>query len=208
MTGSVWLALGLLIGALGGVAIARMLRPRAPRRHGSAGDRRIVFPFSGTSITQRALDATLRLAEAEGATLMPVYLARVPLRLPLDAPLPRQGRFATELLETIDQVASRRGIPVDARIERGRSVRHALRELVEHESFYRMVVATATREHDGLEPEDIAWALRYMPGEIVALRPGDTPIADLPAHLTRSVRFTNWFTGRRTVPMRSVAHTS
>ena len=40
---------------------------------------------------QRALDAALRLAHAEDATLVPIFLARVPLHLPLDAPLPRQS---------------------------------------------------------------------------------------------------------------------
>ena len=32
----------------------------------------------GSALSQRALDAALRLARAEGATLMPVFLARVP----------------------------------------------------------------------------------------------------------------------------------
>lgn len=205
MTPFAWLCLGLVVGVAAGLASARILRLGAVRRLTPKHGRRIVFPFVGTAITRRALDAAMRLAEAEHATLVPVYLARVPLHLPLDAALPRQAKIATDLLETIDQVASRRGIPVETRIERGRSVRHALGRLADHERFYRMVMATATREHDGLEPEDVAWALRYVPGEIVVLRPGDTPIANLPQHLTRSGLFANWLVARRGTSVKAVS---
>ncbi|MGH3100358.1 MAG: hypothetical protein ACRDPU_05175, partial [Thermoleophilia bacterium] len=51
---------------------------------------RILFPFVGRALSRRALDAALRLARADGASLVPVFLAQVPMRLPIDAPLPRQ----------------------------------------------------------------------------------------------------------------------
>jgi hypothetical protein len=61
---------------------------------------------------------------------------------------------------------------VDARIERGRTVRHALRELIAHERFERMVVAAgADRTGEGFDPEDVAWLLVHVPGELIALRP-------------------------------------
>ena len=37
------------------------------------------------------------------------------------------------MLEAIEQRATAQGVPVDARIERGRSYRHALASLLEHE---------------------------------------------------------------------------
>ena len=46
----------------------------------------ILLPFTGRAISRRALDAALRIARAENATLMPAYLAIVPMQLPLDAP--------------------------------------------------------------------------------------------------------------------------
>jgi hypothetical protein len=60
---------------------------------------------------------------------------------------------------------------VDSRIERGRTVRHALRRLMEEESFDRIVVAGASNGHDGFTSEDIAWLLDQAPSEIVILRP-------------------------------------
>ena len=108
----------------------------------------------------------------EGATLMPVYLALVPLRLSAEVPLPAEAAQALPLLEAIEQRALRAHVPVDSRIERGRTVRHALRELMEHERFERMVVAAgANGGGEGFTAEDVAWLVQHAPGELIALRP-------------------------------------
>ena len=88
---------------------------------------------------------TLRLARAEGATLVPVYLVTVPLHLALEAPLPAKCEHAMPLLEAIEQRAARLHVPVDSRIETGRSPRHALRRALEHGRYDRIVVPAATR---------------------------------------------------------------
>jgi hypothetical protein len=46
-----------------------------------------------------------------------------------------------------------------------------LRELVEHETFDRLVVTASAGSSDGFKPEDIASLLENAPGEIVVLRP-------------------------------------
>ena len=77
--------------------------------------------------SRAALEATLRLARAREATLMPAYLAIVPHHLSLEAAVPvREAEAAVPLLELIEQRATAAGVAVDARIERGRSPRHAL----------------------------------------------------------------------------------
>ena len=126
----------------------------------------------GSALSQRALDAALRLARAESATLMPVFLARVPLTLPLDSPLPRQAAICLRLQEAIEQRAAAFGVPVDARVERGRTYRHALRQTIATERFERIVMAAATDGGPGFGPDDVAWLLATAPGEIVVLRPG------------------------------------
>ncbi|HEX4364874.1 MAG TPA: universal stress protein [Solirubrobacteraceae bacterium] len=136
-----------------------------------AAVRRILMPFTGTTISQRALESALRLAQAEGATLMPGYLVRVPLHLPLDAPLPRQCTSAMAILEAIEQRATLRGVPVDARIERGRSYRDALRRLLATERFDRVVVAASATGQAGLTGEDLVWLLDRAPAEVLILRP-------------------------------------
>jgi hypothetical protein len=128
---------------------------------------------SPTLSPQRALDAALRLARADDATLVPVFLACVPLHLPLDTPLPRQSDIAMRLQEAIEQRAASFEIPVDARVERGRTARHALRQTIADEHFDRIVIAAATHGARGFGPDDVAWLLEHAPGEIVVLRPGE-----------------------------------
>jgi hypothetical protein len=152
-------------------------RRRRPARLSSASAGRILFPFIGGALSQRALDAALRLARAEDATLVPVFLARVSMHLPIDTPLPRQGAVALSLQEAIEQRATAWGIPVDARIERGRTYRHALRQTFEHERYDRIVLAAAARGSTGFDAGDVAWLLDNASGEIVVLRPDrDTTI--------------------------------
>ncbi len=152
-------------------------RRRRPTKLPTAGAGRILFPFTAGALSQRALDAALRLARAEDATLVPVFLARVSMHLPIDTPLPRQSGVALSLQEAIEHRATAWGIPVDARIERGRTYRHALRQTFEHEHYDRIVLAAAARGNDGFNAGDVAWLLDNAAGEIVVLRPdSDTTI--------------------------------
>jgi hypothetical protein len=155
----------LVVGAL----YLRDVRRRAHAMRTSP--KRVLFPFVGRALSRRGLDAALRLARADGATLMPVLLVTVPMRLPLDTALPRDCRVGMPLLETIEQRAFAFGVPVDARVERGRTVRHALREAIAHQRFDRVVVAAARGRSEGVHADDIGWLLEEAPGEVVVVRP-------------------------------------
>jgi nucleotide-binding universal stress UspA family protein len=141
--------------------------------------RRILFPFVGETVSQSALDASLRLARAEHATLVPAYIATVPLQRKLDAPIPDDCAGAMPLLEVIERRAARLNVPVDARIETGRTARHALRRLADRETFDRMVIP-ASDSRDGFSAEDIAWLLENVDGEIVVLRAAGPKHVDAP----------------------------
>jgi hypothetical protein len=174
------------------------LRRHPTLRAPEAESRRILFPFVGSALSQRALDASLRLARAESATLMPVFLARVPLTLPLDAPLPRQAAICLRLQEAIEQRAAAFGVPVDARVERGRTYRHALGQTIANERFERIVMAAASDGGPGFGPDDVAWLLATAPGEIVVLRPGaEDQLVPTPPRPRRA-----GFSGRRGAPAR------
>jgi nucleotide-binding universal stress UspA family protein len=161
----------LLLGLFGGYLIA------SSRRRGKRSERpqeihQILLPFTGTEISRRAVDAALRLARAEDAALMPAYLAAVPKQLPLDCAIPNEAAQAMSILEAIEQRATAQGVPVDARIERGRSYRHALRRLLESETFDRVVVSATATGAAGLSGEDLVWLLEKAPAEVLILRPG------------------------------------
>src|SRR4051794_32816494 len=105
-------------------------RPRRPPPPPANGAERILFPFVGAAPSERALEACLRIARIEHATLVPAYLLSVPMALHLDAPRPSACGTAFELLEAIEQRGAAAGVPVDGRIGRGRTLRHAMRELM------------------------------------------------------------------------------
>lgn len=162
--------LALAAGLGGGYLLARS-RLRSGRR-GAEPVHRILLPFTGAEISVRAIDAALRLARAEEAELMPAYLAEVPMRLPLDCSIPREAGKAMAMLEAIEQRAAAQGVPVDARIERGRSYRHALARLLESERVDRVVVPAGTADGgEGLSGEDLIWLIDKAPAEVLILRP-------------------------------------
>jgi nucleotide-binding universal stress UspA family protein len=171
VTAALIAAIAILAAGSGLLGAARLRDRRQRARTMGASARRVLLPFTGRALSRRALDGALRLALADGATLVPVFLAQVPMRLPLDTPLPRECTQGMPLLETIEQRAAAVGVPVDARIERGRTHRHALREAIEHERYDRLVVAAASLRSEGFRGDDIAWLLDNAPGELVIIRP-------------------------------------
>jgi hypothetical protein len=146
---------------------------RLRRTRGGGSARRILFPFNGSTVSGAALELTLSLAKAQDATLVPAYLAVMPHQLSLDGAVPvRESEAAVPLLELIEQRATKAGVPVDARIGRGRTPRHALTALMESERFDTVLVAAATGASDGFEAGDVAWLLESSPAEVLVLRPG------------------------------------
>jgi hypothetical protein len=170
---SVWDVLIPLLALVIGVAVTIVvMRRRRAAAEPPAARAKILFPFVGTELSERALQATIRLAWAEGAVVVPGYLATVPQRLPLDMPLGRSCDEAFSVFEAIEQRAARVGVPVDGRIARGRNVRHALRELMAEVPASRIVVAASNgNRHDGFGVDDIAWLLRNARGEVLVVRP-------------------------------------
>jgi nucleotide-binding universal stress UspA family protein len=134
--------------------------------------RRVLFPFVGSVLSEPTLEATLRIARARGATLMPAYVAIVPRNLSLDAPLGNESAGALALLEVIEQRAAKAEVDVDSRIVRGRTARHAVQLLIRDEDFDSIVIPARTGASDGFDPADVAWVLESAPGEVLVLRPG------------------------------------
>ncbi len=167
----VLIGVALLAGLAGGYWIARS-RWGGRRSERPEVVHQILLPFTGTAISRRAVDAALRLARAEHATLMPAYLAAVPKQLPLDCSIPAEAAKAMPMLEAIEQRATAQGVAVDSRIERGRSSRHALARLLDRERFDRVVVPATAEVGAGFSGDDLVWLLERAPAEVLILRPG------------------------------------
>ena len=75
------------------------------------------------------------------------------------------------LLEAVEHAALRAHVPVDARIERGRTPINALSRLWDAETFDRILVPAEAPGHPGFCAKDLAWMLKHAPSETLVLRP-------------------------------------
>jgi hypothetical protein len=167
-------ALIIVVALAAGLAGGWWLPPngrRPARRAATGSERRILLPFTGTSMPRRSFEAAVRLARAEDAIIMPAFLANVPRHLPIDAPLPAQCLQAMPLLEANEQKAMAAGVAVDARVGRGRSYRDALRHVMSDEPVDRIIVSASANPRMGLNPQDLQWLLEKAPAEVLILRP-------------------------------------
>jgi len=162
----------VLVIALAAALVYRSRPPRPLRPPPSA--RRILLPFTGSSLDPTVVDAAIRIARAESAVLVPAYLLRVPLEYSENSPLTKEVAVAMPLLEAVERAALSCGVPVDARIEKGRTPTHALSRLWEVEEFDR-VIAPAPADNrsgsSGFSPKDLTWILTNSPTETVVLKP-------------------------------------
>jgi hypothetical protein len=150
-------------------AVWRFRRPPRPR---PATKSRILVPFTGGGLEPHVLEAAVRIARAEEATLVPAYLIVTPFEFALDAPMQRQAAVAMPLLEAVEHASLRAGIPVDARVESGRTPTHALQRLWQVERFDRIVApAPGGKNAAGFSEKDLAWLLTHAPSETLILKP-------------------------------------
>ncbi len=167
MTAAV-VALGFLVVVLAAALVAnRGVHLRRPQ----PGSRRILVPFTGGTLDPAVLAAAIRIAQTQDATLVPAYLLRVPLQYPEDSPLAREVEVALPLLEAVEHAALRAGVPVDARVEKGRTPTHALRRLWEVEQFDWIVAPASDGEDGGFTLKDVTWILAHAPSQTVLLKP-------------------------------------
>jgi hypothetical protein len=75
------------------------------------------------------------------------------------------------LLEAVEHAALRGGVPVDARVESGRTPIHPPQRLSAAERFDRIVVPAPAGRSPGFSPNDLTWMLTHAPREAVILRP-------------------------------------
>jgi hypothetical protein len=81
------------------------------------------------------------------------------------------------LLEAVEHTALRCGVPVDARIEKGRTPTHALGRLWQVEQFDRVIAPAPVKNGrgSGFSPKDLTWILTNAPTETLVLKPTPAP---------------------------------
>jgi nucleotide-binding universal stress UspA family protein len=137
--------------------------------------RRVLVAFAGEDLDPVVLQAAFRIARAEDATLVAAYLIVVPLNYPIDSPLVDQVGIALPILEAIEREAHHAGVPIDTRVERGRSLRDAITQLWAVEHFDRVILPATAGGRNGFDERDLAWILTHAPAETLVLRPAPVP---------------------------------
>jgi hypothetical protein len=155
------------------------------KKHPEPGAKRVLVPFTRGGLDPSVLAASIRIARAEEATLVPAYLIVTPYQFALDAPQGDEVAAAMPLLEAVENAALKAGVPVDARVESGRTPIHALKRLWGVEDFDRIVVPAP--KEGGFTPKDLLWILMHAPAETVLLRPAADD-AESPAEGARGSR--------------------
>jgi hypothetical protein len=161
----IWSA--LVTAAIAPVRLYRRLR----RPHLSPGCGRVLVAFTRGHLEPTVLDAAIRIARAEEATLVPAYLIVIPMQFTLDAPMSDEVSMAIPLLEAVEHAATRARVPVDARVESGRTPIHALERLWSVEHFDRIVIPAPAGREPGFTPKELLWMLVNAPSETLILRP-------------------------------------
>ena len=148
-------------------------RPLAPAPLGHPDSvHHILLPFTGTEISRRALDAALRLARAEDATLMPAYLAAVPLQLPLECAMPeRGGHGRCRCWRRSNSAPAPRGWRSTPASSAAAPTATRSSACSTRRRFDRVVVAAHANGGEGLSGDDLVWLLRKAPAEVLILRP-------------------------------------
>ena len=110
-----------LTAAIALIVFLLLARVRSRQTEAGSGET-LLFPFDLSTFSNDALERSIRIARGSGATLLPAYLAVVPLRVSLEAPLPRHAERAIPMIDRIELAASSQGVRVDSSIESGRTL--------------------------------------------------------------------------------------
>ena len=127
-----WVGLGWLVAGLCGYWVYRRWFVRAPLRGTAKAPpafgaalaleyRRIIVPVVPGRPSDDALDVACRLAAERGSRVTAMSVIEVPRELPIDAELPDEERRANEELDQAIAIGDTYGVPVVARLVRGRS---------------------------------------------------------------------------------------
>jgi APA family basic amino acid/polyamine antiporter len=128
--GPIWLAIGLVVYGLvrrgrGESLVAPVLSPDE-QVFPDVAYTRILVPMKLGLIGEEMVATAVRLAQDEGASVGALHVIRVPLDLPLDAPLPDQEARAKESIEESAALGADHDVEVVGRVVRARAIGEAI----------------------------------------------------------------------------------
>lgn len=150
-------ALAALVVALAAALAYRSRPPSALRIPRMA--RRILLPFTVARSTRPSWTPRSESHRPKTPCSSPPTCSSSRSSTAKDSPLHEQVAVAIPPFEAIEHRALRCGIPVDARIEKGRTPTHALARLFQVEQFDQVVAPAPANGGGGFTPKDLTWIL-------------------------------------------------
>jgi APA family basic amino acid/polyamine antiporter len=177
IAGPIWLGLGALVFAAvrfaeGEALTERVRTPVAdlvPAQEGAY--ERIVVPMKFGPIGEEVLATALKLAEERHSQIHVLYVIRVPLELPLDAPLAEaEERGWISLVEAKD-LAAEHGIEIDGEVVRARAIGEAIVEKARERNADLVVLGSAPRwrRQSRFFSPTVDYVLRKAPCEVMVV---------------------------------------
>lgn len=165
----VGIGVGLVFSYLTGFGRARRPLPAPIAPKGG----RILLPFTGERVPERALEVAADLARFREATLVLFYVAIVPVTLNIEAELTREVERGFSALEEAERMVKKVDVHTEIRLERERTARRGIIEMLKREPFDSVVIEMEPAG-PGLklekQIEDITYLFQRIKQEIIIVR--------------------------------------
>lgn len=166
---AVGIGVGLVFSYLVGLGKARRPVPTTIAPKGG----RILLPFTGEKVPERALEVAADLARFRDATLVLFYVAIVPVTLNIEAELTREVERGFTALEEAERLARKAEVRTEIRLERERTARRGIIEMLKREPFDSVVIEMEPAG-PGLklerQIEDMTYLFQRIKEEIIIVR--------------------------------------
>jgi basic amino acid/polyamine antiporter, APA family len=177
IVGPIWLALGvgvyLLSRRYGREPLLGRVTPAAGQLHEAEEGawERILVPLKIGLIGEEVLATAIRLAEERGSTVSVLHVVRVPLELPLDAPMHEAEERGAASLAEAKVLASEHNVEIEAEIVRARALGEAIVEQAEVRDADLIVMGSAPRwrRQSRFFSPTVDYVLRRAPCEVMVI---------------------------------------
>jgi APA family basic amino acid/polyamine antiporter len=133
IAGPIWLVLGAVVFVLvrrsrGSAVTERVEAPVADlvEPHEEGVYKQLLVPMKLGPIGEEVLATAIKLAEEQSAMVTALHVVKVPLDLPLDAPLVEEEEQAAASLAEATEIAAEHGVTVEGKIVRARALGSAI----------------------------------------------------------------------------------
>jgi APA family basic amino acid/polyamine antiporter len=173
--GPAWLAAGLIV-----YLLVRRERGAGLLEHVTSTDERVVPEASFTSILvpmklgdigEEMVATAVKLAQERGGSVEALHVIRVPLELPLDAPLEDEEARAAESIEEATVLGADHGVKVRGRIVRARAIGDAIVKAAEESGADLIVLGSSPRwrRQSRFFSPTVDYVLKKAPSEVLVV---------------------------------------